>query len=81
MNAKQQELYIKGFNHGYALTRHEPGLTAKIIKMLKPTTDYLSGFFNGKEEWELEHSLIQLETLRQLRNQCKNSEQGLENEL
>ena len=63
MNFPEKQ-YIKGFNHGYLLTKYEPGLVNQLTKTLQPKTDYLDGFFSGKEEYELEQNLAQLRDLR-----------------
>jgi len=49
----QDEMYIKGFNHGYTLAKHDPDL----MRSLAATTgkgDYLQGLKDGKEQFELE---------------------------
>ncbi len=66
-----EQTYINGFNRGYLIAKHEPGLVGKMIKTLQPTNDFLAGFFNGKEEWEIEHSRVQLDELKQVRDQSK----------
>jgi hypothetical protein len=73
-------LYVRGFNHGYTLAKDIPDLVAKIVKQLSPENDYLSGFFSGKEEWELEQNRIRLDELKQLRNQSKERGYDLEKE-
>lgn len=75
---EQEQSYAKGFNRGYLLTKHEPELVYKITRTLNPTNDYLSGFFSGKEEYELEFSRDQLLKLGNLRERSKNEEQDLE---
>jgi hypothetical protein len=79
MNTGEQK-FVRGFNHGYMLTKHEPKLVWEMTKTLQPTTDYLDGFFSGKEEWELEHSREQLSELDRLRNNGKDRERDLSNE-
>lgn len=74
----QEQQYIHGFNHGYLLTKHEPKLVGQLTKTLQPKTDYLDGFFSGKEEFELENSRIQLDDLQHLRNKSKDRENNLE---
>ena len=75
----QEQQYIRGFNHGYLLTKHLPDLVTKLIKNIKETTsDYLSGFFSGKEEWELEYSREQLGQLRGIRENAKDHGRDLE---
>jgi hypothetical protein len=55
---------------------------AKLVKCIQATTsDYLSGFFSGKEEYELEVSRTKLDELGRLRNESKDREQNLEQEL
>jgi hypothetical protein len=75
----EEQQYIKGFNHGYLLTKHLPDLVAQLVKRITNTTsDYLSGFFSGKEEWEIEYSKEQLDRLRGIRDRGKDLEQNLE---
>ena len=78
MSAVEQQ-YIKGFNHGYLLTKHLPELVANLVKQIKANaSDYLAGFFSGKEEWELEFSRAQLDELKQLRDKSNDRDQDLE---
>ena len=78
MSTEEQQ-YIRGFNHGYLLTKHLPDLVSQLVKHIKETTsDYLSGFFSGKEEWELEYSKEQLNELENIRNRTKEREHDLE---
>ena len=78
MSTEEQQ-YIRGFNHGYLLTKHLPALVGKLVKHIKATTsDYLAGFFSGKEEYELEYSQSQLNELQKLRNKSKDRDQDLE---
>jgi hypothetical protein len=52
---------------------------AKLVKQIKETTsDYLAGFFSGKEEYELEYSREQLGQLRDLRGKSQDRDQGRE---
>lgn len=77
----QEQQYIKGFNHGYLLTKHLPDLVAKLVKGIRGATgDYFSGFFSGKEEYELEYSRAQLNELDNLRDRSKNKERDIEKE-
>lgn len=74
-----QELYIKGFNHGYLLTKHLPELVARLVNGLTSSSgDYLDGFFSGKEEYELELGEIKRGELEQLRNRTADREHGRE---
>jgi len=54
-------------------------LVAQLIKHIKETTsDYLAGFFSGKEEWELEYIREQLVQLRGIRENTKDHGLDLE---
>lgn len=66
-----EQHYIKGFNDGYTIAKYNFDLITKIIQNLQPIDEYLEGFFSGKEEFEIEHSLVQLKELNRLRNQSK----------
>ena len=77
MDTQEQE-YIHGFNHGYLLTKHEPKLVGQLTQTLQPISNYLEGFFSGKEEYEIELSKTQLNELDQLRNQSKDHERDFE---
>jgi hypothetical protein len=74
-----EQLYIRGFNHGYMLTKHLPDVVTKFIKQISwGKSDYLDGFVSGKEEYELECNPDQLNDLDSLRNHSKDQERGLE---
>ena len=76
----QEKLYIKGFNSGYLLAKHEPELLTKIVKNVSPANDFVEGLFSGKEEFELEYSRSQLDEINHLRNNPENREKGFERE-
>jgi hypothetical protein len=74
----QEQQYIRGFNHGYLLTKYLPDLVVQLIKHIKETTnEYISGFFSGKEEWELEYEREQLGELENLRNRPRDHERDI----
>ncbi len=73
-----EQQFVKGFNSGYLLAKHEPVLLGKIVKTVEPSNDYLSGFLSGKEEYEIEFEKNQLDDLTQLRRKSKDREQDLE---
>ena len=78
--SNQEKLYIKGFNSGYLLAKHEPELLTKIVKNVTPANDFVEGLFSGKEEYELQYSRSQLDELTLLRNKSQNREKGFERE-
>jgi hypothetical protein len=61
--------YIKAFNNGYMLALYESLLLNTISKNLAPTNNYLQGFFDGKEQLELENSKDHLIEIGKLRSQ------------
>jgi hypothetical protein len=70
-----EQQYIRGFNHGYLMSKHLPDLVVKLIKNIKETTnDYLAGFFSGKEEYEHEMSKSQLNELKQMRHRANDKD-------
>jgi len=78
MNAEKK--FIKGFNHGYILAKHEPDILSKIVKNLNSTNDYIQGIVSGKEEFELEKSRTHLDDMNRIRNKSKDMDRGLERE-
>jgi len=79
MDAGQQ--YLRGFNSGYFLAEHGPGLLSKILTGLAPTTAYLEGLFSGREEYVQELARIHQDDLTRLRNQGRDRETDLERDL
>jgi len=51
---EQEQLYIKGFNNGYLLAKHEPSLAAQLTANANAHNVYFEGLVNGKEEYEKE---------------------------
>jgi len=75
-----EQQFIKGFNNGYVLAKHEPDLLSKIVQNISSTNDYLTGFFSGKEEYEIEYSHTQLQDLKRIRSQSRDRGYDLERE-
>jgi len=75
---QSEQLYIKGFNRGYTMTKYLPDLSASILKNIGTTNDFIEGFFSGKEEYELEYSQEQLGHLREIRDNAKDHGHELE---
>lgn len=73
----QEQLYVRGFNHGYILAKYLPELVTKLIKTVAPITDYTEGFFSGKEEYEIEYTRAQIDELNNLRNRSKDQDRDL----
>ena len=46
-------LYIKGFNHGYLMAKHEPEVLKHLLTAT-PENEYLQGMQEGQKEYEKE---------------------------
>ncbi len=50
----QEKLYIKAFNNGYLLAKHEPELAAKLAVQKNDDSEYFKALVSGKKEFEKE---------------------------
>lgn len=57
-------IYAKGFNTGYCITKYEPNLSDTFAKSVSNTNDFFQGFFDGKEQMQIEKNLEQLHQVR-----------------
>jgi hypothetical protein len=55
----QEELYIKAFNNGYLLAKHEPELAAKLTAQKNGNSEYFKALVSGKKEFEKEAEIQQ----------------------
>jgi hypothetical protein len=78
---QNEQKFIKGFNGGYLLAKHEPTLTDKIFQKLEPVNEYTKGLISGKEEWTKEKEQEQLRELDNLRNPSLELGNDLERDL
>ena len=46
--------YVKGFNHGYELQKHEPNLLNQLLNASNPKSDYFQGLKDGRKQMEKE---------------------------
>lgn len=46
--------YLKGFNHGYDLQKHDPELLEEILKIPQDDNKYYDGLKDSKSEFEKE---------------------------
>jgi hypothetical protein len=44
--------YLKGFNNGYQLAKHEPELAAQLTAQPNDHNVYFKGLFSGKQQYE-----------------------------
>jgi uncharacterized protein (DUF2249 family) len=49
-----EQKYIKGFNHGYILSQHDPELLNQLLQSPNKENDYFDGLKSGHEEYEME---------------------------
>jgi hypothetical protein len=56
--------YKRGFNNGYILSKYEPELTKKLLKIsLENPSQYYKGLVSGKQEHEMEKMRTRLKTI------------------
>ena len=58
--------YLKGYNHGYKMSEHEPALLDKILKSTSGMSDseYLRAMAKGKAQFEKERAFNELKRNR-----------------
>lgn len=54
MDEQQEQQYIKGFNSGYLLAKHEPELAARLTATPNVQNPYFKGLSSGKQEYDRE---------------------------
>lgn len=47
-------LFVKGFNNGYFLAKHDPQLAAHLTTQSNEQNSYFKGFMRGKQEYDRE---------------------------
>jgi len=50
----EDQQYIKGFNSGYLLAKHEPALAAQLAVTPNEQNPYYDGLVSGKAQYEKE---------------------------
>ena len=78
---QNEQLYIKGFNRGYTITKYLPDLSTTILKNIGTNNDFIEGFACGKEEFEQEQTRVQLDELKQVRNKFNERNKDLDKDL
>ena len=63
--------FVKGYNHGYQLAKHEPELLDKIIKSQSSSTpnDYSRAMAQGKNQYEHEKLVAEMKAIRERQKQ------------
>jgi hypothetical protein len=72
--------FLKGFNNGYLLQKHEPVLIAEVLKDIKPKEHpYIQGLESGSKEYKQEQFKERLAATKQ-NDQNLESDSGHERE-
>ncbi|MEZ0542551.1 hypothetical protein [Fibrella arboris] len=59
--------FLKGFNHGYQLSKHEPELLNKLLQAQQAgntTNDYTRAMQQGKEQHQRETLMAEIKAIR-----------------
>lgn len=58
--------FLKGFNHGYQLSKHEPELLNKLLQAQTDSTpsDYNRAMQQGKEQHQREAMMAEMKAMR-----------------
>lgn len=69
---EQDELYAKGYNAGYLLSKHDPDLLKGILKSANKENRYFQAMMMGQKEHNRE------KLLEQLKQSQKSKQRGLD---
>lgn len=63
--------FVKGYNHGYQLAKHEPELLDKLLKSQSGNTpnDYSIAMAQGKNQYEHEKLVAEMKEIRERQKQ------------
>lgn len=63
--------FMKGYNHGYQLAKHEPELLEKVLKSQGSSTanDYNRAMAQGKTQYEHEKLVAEMKAIRERQKQ------------
>ena len=63
--------FVKGYNHGYQLARHEPELLNKLLKAQdgNEPNDYSRAMAQGKNQYEHEKLVVEMKAIRERQKQ------------
>lgn len=59
----QEQQFIKGFNNGYLLAKHEPELVEKLLISKNENNEYYKGISEGKKQHEIEKVRARLKSI------------------
>ena len=63
--------FVKGYNHGYQMAKHEPELLDKILKSQSNNApnDYSRAMAQGKNQYEHEKLVAEMKVIRERQKQ------------
>ncbi|QMW01522.1 hypothetical protein [Spirosoma foliorum] len=63
--------FLRGYNHGYQLAKHEPELLEKLLKSSNDNTpnDYSRAMVHGKTQYEHEKLVAEMKAIRERQKQ------------
>ena len=63
--------FVKGYNHGYQLAKHEPELLNKLLQAQSGSTptDYSKAMTQGKNQYEHEKLVAEMKAIRERQKQ------------
>lgn len=75
---KLEQLFIKGFNNGYMLAKHEPQMLDTLLREIRPNSSYIDGMKGGQLEYQQERLQNRVNEINQLNK--TNSELDIDRE-
>ncbi len=73
MEATLSNIYIKGFNNGYFLAKHNPNLIANLIKT-ESNLEYITALKDGKKTFEMEKKKRRILELKNIKKSERNKD-------
>lgn len=61
-NQENEQQFVKGFNHGYSLSKHDTDLLSQVLATENNWSNYIDGMRSGQKEYLKEHALEKLQT-------------------
>lgn len=71
------QTYLKGFNNGYQLAKHEPELLDTLLKAKSQGSEYLKALEAGKRQHQKEIIMEQMKQQTKQQSQSRDKGRGL----
>ena len=75
---RSEQLFIKGFNNGYMLAKHEPQMLDNLLREIRPNSSYIDGMKGGQLEYQQERLQNRVNEINKLNK--TNSELDIDHE-